>query len=109
MSPIIKTTKQFFIEESVLEVASQDSLSAMVPRLFDNLGLRCNLLDLVKLGLVLADIGRVGLAGVSESPSIATCGLEAARLVSMIVSVIHTRLELLVKWDEEASRCATWN
>ena len=87
MSSIIKTTKQLFIEESVLEVASQDSLSAEVPWLFDNLSLLCNLLDLVELGLVLADIGRVGLAGVSKSPSIATCGLEAARLVSHIVIV----------------------
>ena len=78
MPPIIKTTEQFFIEESVLKVTSQDSLSAEVPWLFDNLHMRCNLLNLVELGLVLADIGRVGLACVSESPFIATSGLEAA-------------------------------
>ena len=37
MSPIIKTTKQFFIEESVLEIAGHDSLGTVVPWLSDNL------------------------------------------------------------------------
>ena len=80
MSPIIKTTKQFFIEESVLKVASHNSLRTEVPWLSDNLRCRSNFLDLVELGLILADIGRVRLARVCCGPSITTSGLEAARL-----------------------------
>ena len=71
--------------------------------------MRCNLLNLVELGLILADIGRVRLACVSESPFIATSGLETARLISMFFVTSHTSLELLIEWDEEAGRCATWD
>ena len=102
--------EHFIAEESVLKLSSQDSFLTNVPWLGNNLGSGCDFLDLVELGLVLADIGRVGLAGMSGSPGLSARGLEATRLISSHVIVARqTCLELLVERDEEAGRCAIWN
>ena len=103
--------EHFIAEESVLELAGHDSVRTYVPWLGDNLCRSCDFLDLVVLGLVLSDIGRVGLAGMSDGPGLTTRGLKAARLISsrVIIAARQTCLELLIERNEEAGRCAIRN
>ena len=66
----------------MLDLSSHDAFGAPVPRFSYDLSHGRNFLNLVVLGLVLADIGGVRLAGVRKSPGFPTRPHEAGRLIT---------------------------
>ena len=66
----------------MLDLSSHGAFRAPVPRFSYDLSDGRNFLNLVVLGLVLADIGGVSLAGVRKSPGFPTRPHEAGRLIT---------------------------
>ena len=95
---IAETVEHFVTPNSMLYISGHDAFRALVSFLSYDLSDRRNFLDLVVFGFVLADIWRVGLAGVCQSPGFSALSHKARRLITrylIAASIGTTQLELL--------------